>query len=424
MERKDLYYVLFEQQKDFESMKNLIDRERTSEFISKIHLQMPIILTGVRRCGKSSLLKIIKDKLMLNQKQYLYINFNDERLIHFSIDDFQKIIDFLEENDYSKNCILFIDEIQETKAWEKWIDRIKSKYRIIITGSNSKLLSSEISTILTGRSISFSLYPFNFKEFLNYKKINLNTWKLDLKLHSKIRKLFDNYLNLGGFPKFVITNEKIIISELYENILYRDIIKRFNPNLVKPIKEISFYLVSNITSDISLRTLSRISNIKNLATVKSIIHSFEDSFLFFSINKFDYSIKKQTQNPKKIYCIDNGFGTSVGFKFLENKGKLMENLVAIELRRRGKEIYYFRENNECDFIIKKGLKIIELIQVCYDLNQANEKREFAGLLEAMNKFKLKHGLILTYDQEGERKINGNKIKLVPLWKWLLKNNSH
>jgi len=419
MERDNLYFVLFEQQKDFEQIKNLVDREKTNEITKLSLLKMPIIITGVRRCGKSFLLKIIKNELKLKEKEYLYIDFNDERLINFSVEDFQKIIDFLDENDYKKNCVLFLDEIQEAKGWEKWVERIRKNHVIFISGSNSKLLSKEISTVLTGRSLNFSLYPFSFTEFLKFKKIEIKNWKISLKNQSQIRKNFDIFIETGGFPQRIISDKDVIISELYENILYRDIIGRFNKNLVKQIKEISLYLISNVSSDISLRTLSLLSGIKNIATVKKILDAFENSFLYFTLSKFDYSIKKQIQNPKKIYCVDNGFVTSLGFRFSQNKGNLLENFVAIELKRMGKEIYYHKENFECDFVIKDKLKIIEAIQVCFDFNEKNEKRELNGLLEAMKKFDLKKGAILTYDQEKELKIEDKTITIKPVWKWLL-----
>jgi len=419
MERKELYYVLFEQQKDFEQTKDLVDREKSEDIIKLKTLKMPVIITGVRRCGKSSIFKIIKNRMGLNEKEYLYVDFNDERLVDFSISNFQIIIDFLDENNYKKNCVLFIDEIQEADGWEKWIDRIRQKYIIFISGSNSKLLSKEISTILTGRSLNFSLFPFSFKEFLNSKGTDINQWKLSLKAQSEIRKNFDKFVESGGLPQRVISDQEIIVSELYENILYRDIISRFNKNLVKPIKEISLYLISNVNSDTSLRNLSYLSGIKNLSTIKRILDAFENAFLFFSISKFDYSIKKQLQNPKKIYCIDNGFVTSLGFRFTQNKGNLLENLVAIELKRRGNDIYYYKDKLECDFLIKEKLKIVGAIQVCFNLDEKNEKREFNGLVEAIKKFNLKKGLVLTYGQEEEIEIEKKKIIIKPVWKWLL-----
>ena len=419
MKRDLLYQVLYSQQEDFLSLSNLIDREKTKEVIKLLKLKLPIILIGIRRCGKSSLLKLISNELKLTKKDFLYINFNDERLINFSDENFQNILDYLEENKYSKKSYLFLDEIQEVKNWEKWVDRIKEKFPILITGSNSRLLSSEISTILTGRSISINLFPFSFREYLDYKKINITNYSLDTKLQNKIKSNFKEYFINGGMPKMVLEKNKIILRELYENIIYRDIIKRFNSNLEKPIKEISIYFLSNISSDISLRTLSKISGIKNLGVLSEIYSSFEKAFLFFMINKFDYSVKKQIQNPKKIYSIDVGFPNNLGFKFSKDSGKIFENMVAISLRQKGFEIYYYRGKAECDFVIRDGTKIKKAIQATYELNEKNKKREIRGLVEAMEKFGLKEGIILTYDEEDEFKINKKRVIVKPLWKWVL-----
>ncbi len=419
MKKENLYELLYDQQKDFEGMIGLVERDLIKELKSLIKLNMPLIITGVRRCGKSSLLRLVKDNFHLKEKNFLYINFNDERFINFNVSNFQDILDYLLENNYSKNCFLFIDEIQEVENWEKWIDRIKSKFNIFITGSNSKLLSTEISTILTGRSINLSLFPFSFLEFLKFNKIESKNYKLDKNVQKVIKKNFKNYFENGGFPKMIKDKNKIILKEIYENIIYRDIVNRFNKNLIKPIKEISVYLQSNIATDLSLRTLSKISGIKNLTTLKNILEAFESSFLFFSTNKFDYSVRKQIQNPKKIYSIDNGFSFNLGFKFSDDSGNFLENLVAIELKRKNKDIYYFRGKNECDFVLREGRNIIEAIQVCYELNEKNKNREVKGLVETMEKFDLKQGLILTYDQEEEFAIENKKIIVKPVWKWLL-----
>ena len=419
MKREDLYFVLYEQQKDFAAEEPLVKRELTKKVKELTKLNLPVIITGVRRCGKSFLLKIIKNELKLKEKEYLYINFNDERFVDFSVEDFQKIIDFLNEEKYKEGCFLFIDEIQEVKEWEKWLDRIKTKYPILITGSNSKLLSSEISTILTGRSLSLGLTPFNFSEFLTARKVDYDKWELDLKKQATLRTEFKNYLENGGFPKRVLSEQRIILKELYEQIIYRDIVRRFSKNQVKVVKEISAYLLSNPSSLVSIRAISKMINVKNLTTVKSIMEAFESAFLFFFVNKFDYSIKKQTQNPRKAYCIDNGFLTTLGFRLSEDRGKLLENLVAIELKRRQREIFYHAEKNECDFLIREGNKITEAIQVCFELNEDSKERELQGLLEAMNKFKLEEGLILTNNQENEFVLKGKKVRVIPLWKWLL-----
>ena len=181
----------------------------------------------------------------------------------------------------------------------------------------------------------------------------------------------------------------------------------------------ALFFFSNPSSLISLRAISKMSQLKNIATVKNILDAFENSFLFFFINKFDYSVKTQIQNPRKVYCIDNGFLVNMGFRMSEDKGRLLENLVAIELRRRENEIFYYAEKNECDFVIREVNKIKEAIQVTYELNDKNKEREIVGLIGALDKFKLKEGLIITFDQEDKIEVEGKIIKLVPAWKWLL-----
>lgn len=419
MKSEELYAVLFEQQKDFQQERTYVDREIKDKVLSLKHLKLPIIITGIRRAGKSTLLCIIKNELKLKEKECLYINFNDERLTGFSREDFQKVLDFISEQEYKKNCYLFLDEIQETTEWEKWVDRIKEKHPLFITGSNSKLLSKEISTVLTGRSMNVSVYPFSFREFLEAKKIKIENWKLDLQIQSKIRKACSEFISYGGIPKVIVDNDKRLLQENYENILYRDIIKRFNQNFEKPLKELSLYLLSNISNNLSIRSLSKTMQIKNLSTVKSMLDTFEKAFVFFFVHKFDFSVKKQIQNPRKVYCIDNGFITQVGFRFSEDKGRLLENAVFLELKRRENEVYYFSEKGECDFIIRRGVQIIKAIQVCYDMTEKNREREIDGLREAMEKFKLTEGIILTYEQEEKIKVEGAWIKIIPVWKWLL-----
>ena len=419
MNKEELFFTLFSQQKQFEEEKPTLEREIVPKVLDLMKLNLPLIVTGVRRCGKSYLLRIIKEELELNEKEYLYINFNDDRFVNFEAEDFQKIIDFLNEQKYKEKCFLFIDEIQEVNNWEKWVDRIKENYHIIITGSNSKLLSSEISTILTGRSLNIWLTPLSFRGFVKARKVNLKDWKIDSKKQSIIRAEFNDYLVHGGFPKRFVTGNDLILKELYEQILYRDVSDRFTKTQTKSIKEISINLLSNPSSLVSIRKTSAMSEITNLGTVKSILDAFENSFLFFFVNKFDSSIKKQIQNPRKVYCIDNGFSVSLGFRMSEDKGKLLENVVAIELKRREKEIFYYSEKNECDFVARNGNLIIEAIQVCYDLNDKNKEREIKGLFEAMEKFKLNKGFILTLDLADEFKFENKKIIVLPVWKWLL-----
>ncbi len=420
MDKESLYYVLFEQQKDWRQEKDFVPREITPKVVSLLRLKLPVVITGIRRVGKSTLLKLIKKELALQEHGSFYVNFNDERLINFSTEDFQTVLDFLQQERYAENCYIFLDEIQEVNHWEKWVDRIKEKHHLVITGSNSKLLSKEISTILTGRSISIHLHPFSFVEFLSAKNVNFSLLKKDRAVKIHVQNLFQEYLLFGGIPKVVIDKEKQLLSELYENILYRDIIKRFNPNLEKPIKEISMHLLSNISCPLSQRTLSTMTGVKNFSTLKAILNTFENAFLLSFIPKFDFSLRKQIQNPRKVYCVDTGFVSELGFRSSENKGRLLENLVFVELKRRTEHIYYFSGNNECDFVIREGHTITQAVQVCYELIPENRKREINGLIECMDTFKLKKGIILTFSQEEECP-EDKRIKVIPVWKWLLEN---
>ena len=414
-----MYSLLAGQQASFFSPQNLIDREAVPKVMDLLKLKLPIVITGVRRCGKSSLMMLVRNKLKLSKTECLFVDFSDERFVNFEPTDFQKIEDYLVENKYNENSFLFIDEVQEVKYWEKGVNRLKEKHSIIITGSNSKLLSKEIASTLTGRSINLHLEPFSFREFLTAKNINIDNYFLDSKKQSLLRRAFTDYYKLGGFPKMVLLENETILRELYDNILYRDVIARLGSNFEKPVKELSVHFLSNPAEKTSTRKASELMDVTNPLSVKKILNSFENSFLFLFLSKFDFSIKKQIQNPKKVYCIDNGFLTALGFKFSNNEGKMLENLVAVELKRRSKNTYYFSDTKECDFVIKDGNKIVEAIQVTWKITPENKEREISGLMDALEKLNLKKGIILTYDQKEEWTEKGKTIAVKPVWQWLL-----
>ncbi|PIN84807.1 MAG: hypothetical protein COV47_05510 [Candidatus Diapherotrites archaeon CG11_big_fil_rev_8_21_14_0_20_37_9] len=422
MDRNLLYAVLSSQQEKFFSPQTLFHREMLPKVISLLNLKLPLIITGVRRCGKSSLMVLIRDELKLSKKDCLFVDFSDERFIGFDHQDFQKINDYLVENNYSDHAFLFIDEAQEVSHWEKWVNRLKEAHSTLVTGSNSKMLSKEISTTLTGRSVNLHLEPFSFREFLLTKKIDFKEKSFDFKQQALIRKAFLEYHQMGGFPKLILSGDETILKELYENILYRDVVARLGKDLEKPVKELSAYFLSNISEKVSSRKAGGLAGIKNLLGVKKVLNAFENSFLFIMIPKFDYSIRKQIQNPKKVYCVDNGFVTVAGFRFSDNEGKLLENLVLVELKRRSKEVYYSSDKKECDFVIKEKTRIVQAVQVTWKLTVEDRERELSGLLEAMEKFDLKEGLILTNDQEEEIKRDQKKVLVKPTWKWLLETD--
>ena len=415
MEKNKLKEVLQDQQGLFDKADDLIERDISLKDYMKGN--EIVIITGIRRCGKSSLLKIISKKL--NEK-FVYMNFDDIRLTDFKVENFEDIEEIVSEiYGIKTNVIYLLDEIQNVPSWERWVNNLYAKkIKVFVTGSNSSLLSSEISTFLTGRNKVIKLYPFSFREFLLFKKIKIDYQTTDER--RAVSQAFNEYFEKGGFPLVIINDDLTLSKQYFEDILNKDIIKRYNIKKVKELKDLILYLFSNVSKTYSYSTLKQVSSIKSLSMINNYIEYLKNVFVASTINKFDYSIKKQKVSSSKFYVLDNSFLKTVAFNFSENAGKRLENLVFIELVRRGNEIYYHAKKNECDFIIKEGLKITKAIQVCLILDNAvTKKREVDGLIEAMKEYKLKEGLILTLDKEEGLVVEDKKITIKPVWKWLL-----
>jgi len=407
---KQLEEIMLDQALVFKARETGMERE--IDFDKFLKTKQITVISGVRRSGKSTLLRQISKKL----SDFYYINFDDERLINFKVEDFNNLLIVWQKQFASKNIL--VDKIQNVQFWERFVRRIHDEgYKIFITGSNAKLLSSELSTHLTGRYFKIELYPFSFKETLLFRHVNLA--KLTSKIKATIFKFFDNYLKNGGFPEYLKHQDVEFIKRTYEDIVYRDIITRFGIRETKPFRQLANFLFTNFTKEANYNSLSNILGIKSAISVKNYIGFLEESYLVFELYRYDFSLKKQMASNKKIYIIDNGVRNNVAFYFSEDRGRLLENTVFLELKRRGCEIYYYKEKNECDFIIKEKDKIVEAIQVTQKINHSNEKREIDGLLSAMEQFSLKEGVLLTESEEEERKIGKKVIKFVPLWKWLL-----
>jgi len=415
MDRNELKEIIIDQN-GRQEQKGLIDRELFSKVESYIKNDFVIIISGIRRSGKSILLNQIRKK-----HEGYYLNFDDERLINFKIEDF-KVLEELFIELYGEKRIFYFDEVQNIPMWERFVRRLHDeRKKVFITGSNASILSKELGTHLTGRYLMLQMFPFSFKEFLSLKKFELNKNSIYLtKSRAEIRKYFEDYFINGGFPEYIRESNPEYLKILYENIVYRDILVRYKISSEKNLKELVYLAVNSISKEISFNSLKKILGFGSSTTVKNYFDYFENSFLIFLISKFDYSLRKQIYYNKKVYCIDNGLAKYIGFRITPDKGKLLENMVFIELKRRGKELYYYSDKRECDFVVKHITSSIkEAIQVCYDLTRENREREVEGLVEALKKFKLKEGLILTYDQEDEFKIEEKKITIKPVWKWLL-----
>jgi len=370
-----------------------------------IEKSFALIITGIRRCGKSTFL----NQLLRKNKKGYYLNLEDPRLEDFDLSDFNKIEKIMPEL-YGKGGIYFFDEIQNVKDWEKFIRYlVDKKERVVLTGSNASLLSRELGTKLTGRHIHIEMFPFSFPEFLKIVKGNPNI------------KSFEKYLYDGGFPEFIKKDNPLILQELVSDVVMRDVAVRFGIKNTTILNKIALFLISHVGKEFSYNSIKKMFNVKSLQSVIDYIAFFENAYLIFTVPRFSYSYKQQQVNPKKIYSIDNGFSHYNSVSFSKDKGKMLENIVFLSLRMKFKDIFYFRKKKECDFVVKEKNKIISAIQVCFDLNEENKKREINGLLEAMNRFDLSEGLILTYNTEDKFEINNKKIKVSPVWKWLLES---
>lgn len=373
-----------------------------------------VAITGVRRSGKSTLLRQIADRY----ENYYYLNFEDERLLDFEANDFNSLLEIF-FSFYGEKGVFFFDEIQNVSGWEKFASRLFSEgYKIYITGSNAKLLSSELATSLTGRHLRHELYPFGFSEFLDYKKIKHEKLPTTAE-RATVLKFFDEFLLYGGFPEIAESRNGEELKQLYQDILIKDLIVRFKIKDVKSFRELALYLLSNSGRPVSYNNLKKVLGLKSATTVKNYIEYLAESYLNFSVSKFDYSLKKQIKNDKKIFSIDTGLINFVSFLFAPDSGRILENAVFLELKRRGKEIYYYRGGGECDFLIKDGREITEAIQVTENLSAGNEKREIGGLIEASSRHNAKKLLVLTRNQDNEITVSGKKITVQPIYKWLL-----
>ena len=401
--RQNLVEVIKSQREWISSVERGIIRDQLDEITLK--KSFAIIISGIRRCGKSTLL----NQILRKQGKFYYLNLEDPRLEGFELVDFNKADEIFHEL-YGDGGVYFFDEIQNIEKWEKFIRFLADrKNKIVITGSNASLLSRELGTRLTGRHINYELFPFSYSEFLKISNKKAG------------EESYGEYLYKGGFPEFLKDGDITLLNGLLKDVLIRDIVSRFGIKNISILNKLAIYLISNVGKEFSYNSLKKMLEVKSVQSIIDYISYLEDSYLIFSVPKFSYSFKKQQVNPKKIYSIDNGLSYSNSVSFSKDKGKMLENNVFISLRRRYKEIFYFQKNKECDFIIKEKDKVIRAIQVCYDFNNENKDREIKGLLEAMDELGLKEGLILTYNQEDKFNIENKKVIIKPVWKWLTEN---
>ena len=389
--------------------------------IDSLTLGAAVIILGPRRCGKSTFSFDI-----LKNNKFGYVNFDDERL-NISSENLNDVLEAIYSIEGDLDIILF-DEIQEVTGWEKFISRLIDEKIVMITGSNSKLSDRDLAKHITGRHINYNLLPFSFTEFLHYfgfKTEKYNVYSTNKK--AELINLLNKYIDLGGFP-LALKIGRDYLTDLYHEIIERDIIQAYNIKLKSKLKELSRYIINNYSSEISYKKLGNILNISGNSTINNWISYFTDSYIFFVLERFSFKLKESIIAPKKVYVIDNGL-ININI-FDRNIGRLMENTVAVDLLKcknyshNNFEINYWKgyNNKEIDFVVHKGMKVLKLINVTFSSSTEDIKeREINSLISGSIELNCDDLNIVTWDYESIKNYNGKPIKFIPLWKWLMED---
>lgn len=368
--------------------------QQNDSLLSDTHM---LVISGVRRCGKSTLLR-----QLLRSNDGHYFNFEDPRVANFDLSDFDRLEEVFHAQGGDKRY--YFDEVQNVPQWERYIRSAHDRgLNFVLTGSNASLLSKELGTKLTGRYLMKELFPFSYAEYNRMIKAKASL------------QSFEGYLEYGGFPDYVRENNPEILHQLLRDVINRDILVRYGLRQPQTINDLAIYLLSNVGRKFSYNKLSKLFEIKSTTTTITYGSYLEDTYLLFTIPMFSYSLKKQKVNQKKLYAIDTGFIKANTLSFSADKGRLLENLVFLTLRRKYSEIYYFEGRGECDFVVRDKGKVLLAVQVCYQLTEQNLGREVRGLENAIEETGAQEAVILSMDQEDE--IHG--FKVIPVWKWIV-----
>lgn len=390
------------QSKEIENSDKKLSVRRTSVEIPSALNEFARIITGIRRSGKST---FVNQDFLKTDRNAFYLNFDDPALYSFSASDFVILEEAIErfQNENKGSKAVYFDEIQVVEGWEVFVNsQLRKGNLVTVTGSNASLLSYELGTRLTGRHLDYELFPFNFDEYCKLRKCD------------KTSESFKHFLEEGGFPEYLIYNRTDILKRLFEDILMRDVIVRYGIKDVRSVKMLSVYLASNCGNLITGSKLSAQLGLKTTATILEYLSFLEQCYLFFFVPKFNYSAKAQSVNPKKVYCIDTGMIQNVTLSINADMGRVFENAVFIELRRRTKNIWYYSEAAfECDFLYGRDVVPENAVQVCYELTSENKEREVRGLVETCKKFPGVKPLIVTFNQNDKISYGGMIVEAVP-----------
>jgi len=412
--------MLLEQFQAFWRRDTGIERTQLAELERAAPLPHAVIISGLRRAGKSTLLAQMAHRL--GEDKFYYVNFEDERFLGFAADDANDLYGLLVEL-FGERGVFVMDEIQNVPGWEHFVRRFMDMgLKFYITGSNASLLSRELGSRMTGRYVPVELFPFSFAEFLRFRGYAVpDLARLTTVSAARLQGHLGEYLRLGGIPEPLKYPDLPLARTLYDDVLYRDIATRYRIVELRALKELGFYLMSNPASPVSFNKLKDQLRLGSVNTVKNYVDYMENSWLIFTANVYDFSVKRQQVAPKKVYAIDTGLASAVGFSFSPNTGKLLENLVFLALRRRTQELYYYTSpaGFEVDFYLPETR---QLIQVAQNLDQsATRERELRALTDAMRGLGLSSGLILADANAEPINENGMTIEIRSLVEWLLQS---
>jgi predicted AAA+ superfamily ATPase len=412
--------MLLEQKQTFWQREIGVERERLGEIERAMPLPHAVVISGLRRVGKSTLLAQFAHRS--GEERFYYVNFEDDRFLGFQAEDANDLYQALVEL-FGERPVFIIDEVQNVTGWEHFVRRFMDQgIKFFITGSNASLLSRELGTRLTGRYVPVELFPFSFVEFMHFKEYAIpDLTRLTTVEKASLQQKLNEYLSLGGIPEPLKYPELPLLRTLYDDIIYRDIATRYRIEEVRALKELAFYVMSNPTSQISFNKLKEQFRLGSVNTIKNYIEYLENSWLIFTVNVYAYSVKRQQIAAKKIYSIDTGLINAIGFSFSPNTGKLMENTVFLALRRKTHEIYYYTTpaGYEVDFYLPESGQLVQVAQSMD--NPTTREREIRALADAIGALGLSSGLILTDSYSETITRNGFTITIRSLAEWLLES---
>ena len=394
-----------------------LTRRSSQDFDTLLNSHLIKLITGPRRVGKST-----QALLMLRDKNFAYLNFDSQQLLDAW--DANLVMRMLDDV-YPGYDYLLLDEVQNLDAWDMWVSELyRQGKNLIITGSNAKMLSSEMATVLTGKYLQVEMLPFSLEELFDWNKLDLHHLMSEQDAECKV--LTDDYLRNGGYPEVVASRQLVrsYLDTLFDSIVWKDVAKRHNVRNITDLNNLAVYLVSNFCNPLSANELSEELGLSSVNTTKKYMDYLHEPYLFYYLSRYNNKLKLMKKAPRKVYVVDNGFVAAKAFSVTENLGRLLENQVFIELVRRGydteKTMFYYRSRNdkEVDFVLRQGAHIERLVQVCYDMNSPKtEKREVDAIAECAGELKCDNLTIVTYDDERTIEKDGYKINVVPIAKF-------